>query len=145
MSFTGNGITNCYPDQVDNFVSITVLNPVRWSLYPDDSVRLQQIRWPHSQLGNHPETVEVRGDPVCVGRLTVVGYANDLGVFGSPEEIQRRAGVSCKKDGRVLGNGVLFDVSEESSQERRVEIVLELFEREHKLRILSLLDSRNDQ
>ena len=25
MSFTGNGITNCYPDQVDNFVSITVL------------------------------------------------------------------------------------------------------------------------
>ena len=26
MSFTGNGITNCYPDQVDNFVSITVLS-----------------------------------------------------------------------------------------------------------------------
>ena len=25
MSFTGNGITNCYPDQVDNFISITVL------------------------------------------------------------------------------------------------------------------------
>ena len=24
MSFTGNGITNCYPDQVDNFISITV-------------------------------------------------------------------------------------------------------------------------
>ncbi len=28
MSFTGNGITNCYPDQVDNFVSITVLRYV---------------------------------------------------------------------------------------------------------------------
>ena len=26
MSFTGNGITNCYPDEVDNFVSITVLS-----------------------------------------------------------------------------------------------------------------------
>ena len=26
MSFTGNGITNCYPDQVDNFISITVLS-----------------------------------------------------------------------------------------------------------------------
>ena len=25
MRFTGNGITNCYPDEVDNFVSITVL------------------------------------------------------------------------------------------------------------------------
>ena len=26
MRFTGNGITNCYPDEVDNFVSITVLS-----------------------------------------------------------------------------------------------------------------------
>ena len=25
MSFTGNGITNCYPDQVEDFISITVL------------------------------------------------------------------------------------------------------------------------
>ena len=25
MRFTGNGITNCYPDEVDNFISITVL------------------------------------------------------------------------------------------------------------------------
>ena len=24
MSFTGNGITNCYPDQVEDFISITV-------------------------------------------------------------------------------------------------------------------------
>ena len=29
MSFTGNGITNCYPDQVDNFISITVLSNPR--------------------------------------------------------------------------------------------------------------------
>ena len=28
MRFTGNGITNCYPDEVDNFVSITVLSGV---------------------------------------------------------------------------------------------------------------------
>ncbi len=26
MRFTGNGITNCYPDEVDNFISITVLS-----------------------------------------------------------------------------------------------------------------------
>ncbi len=26
MRFTGNGITNCYPDQVEDFISITVLN-----------------------------------------------------------------------------------------------------------------------
>ena len=26
MSFTGNGITNCYPDQVEDFISITVLS-----------------------------------------------------------------------------------------------------------------------
>ena len=26
MSFTGNGITSCYPDEVENFISITVLN-----------------------------------------------------------------------------------------------------------------------
>ena len=25
MRFTGNGITNCYPDQVEDFISITVL------------------------------------------------------------------------------------------------------------------------
>ena len=25
MSFTGNGITSCYPDEVENFISITVL------------------------------------------------------------------------------------------------------------------------
>ena len=25
MRFTGNGITNCYPDEVDNFISITAL------------------------------------------------------------------------------------------------------------------------
>ena len=25
MSFTGNGITNCYPDEVEDFVLITVL------------------------------------------------------------------------------------------------------------------------
>ena len=29
MRFTGNGITNCYPDEVDNFVSITVLTARR--------------------------------------------------------------------------------------------------------------------
>ena len=28
MRFTGNGTTNCYPDQVDNLISITVL---RWT------------------------------------------------------------------------------------------------------------------
>ena len=28
MSFMGNGITNCYPDEVDNFISITVLRAV---------------------------------------------------------------------------------------------------------------------
>ena len=28
MRFTGNGITNCYPDQVEDFISITVLNRV---------------------------------------------------------------------------------------------------------------------
>ena len=28
MSFTGNGITNCYPDQVEDFISITVLSGV---------------------------------------------------------------------------------------------------------------------
>ena len=26
MRFTGNGITNCYPDQVEDFISITVLS-----------------------------------------------------------------------------------------------------------------------
>ena len=26
MRFTGNGITNCYPDEVEDFISITVLN-----------------------------------------------------------------------------------------------------------------------
>ena len=26
MSFTGNGITSCYPDEVENFISITVLS-----------------------------------------------------------------------------------------------------------------------
>ena len=26
MRSMGNGITNCYPDQVDSFISITVLN-----------------------------------------------------------------------------------------------------------------------
>ena len=25
MRFMGNGITSCYPDEVDNFISITVL------------------------------------------------------------------------------------------------------------------------
>ncbi len=25
MRFTGNGITNCYPDEVEDFISITVL------------------------------------------------------------------------------------------------------------------------
>ena len=28
----GNGITNCYPDEVDNLISITVLNDVRLTL-----------------------------------------------------------------------------------------------------------------
>ena len=28
MRFTGNGITNCYPDQVEDFISITVLRTV---------------------------------------------------------------------------------------------------------------------
>ena len=28
MSFTGNGITNCYPDQVEDFISITVLTVI---------------------------------------------------------------------------------------------------------------------
>ena len=37
MSFTGNGITNCYPDQVDNFISITVL--CVWSTLTRDSER----------------------------------------------------------------------------------------------------------
>ena len=32
MRFTGNGITNCYPDQVDNFVSITVLRMPRFPM-----------------------------------------------------------------------------------------------------------------
>ena len=27
MRFTGNGITNCYPDEVEDFISITVLSP----------------------------------------------------------------------------------------------------------------------
>ena len=26
MRFTGNGITNCYPDEVEDFISITVLS-----------------------------------------------------------------------------------------------------------------------
>ena len=29
MRFTGNGITNCYPDQVEDFISITVLTLAR--------------------------------------------------------------------------------------------------------------------
>ena len=29
MRFTGNGITNCYPDQVEDFISITVLRRFR--------------------------------------------------------------------------------------------------------------------
>ena len=32
MRFTGNGITNCYPDEVDNFVSITVLGVRRYQI-----------------------------------------------------------------------------------------------------------------
>ena len=30
MSFTGNGITSCYPDEVENFISITVLSVAIW-------------------------------------------------------------------------------------------------------------------
>ena len=40
MRFTGNGITNCYPDQVEDFISITVLR----------STRLPLFRWPLAPL-----------------------------------------------------------------------------------------------
>ena len=33
MRFTGNGITNCYPDQVEDFISITVLSASYRSVY----------------------------------------------------------------------------------------------------------------
>jgi len=40
MSFTGNGITNCYPDEVEDFISITVLSGERpdkeWKEGPDN-------------------------------------------------------------------------------------------------------------
>ena len=41
MRFTGNGITNCYPDQVEDFISITVLRVQR----PDGSVWSIPVGW----------------------------------------------------------------------------------------------------
>ena len=40
MRFTGNGITNCYPDQVEDFISITVLTVADpWYRIPQSHLR----------------------------------------------------------------------------------------------------------
>ena len=44
MGFMGNGITNCYRDEVDKFISITVLRRVVLSLLPLASVDLEPPR-----------------------------------------------------------------------------------------------------
>ena len=41
--------------------------------------------------------------------------------------------------------GVLFEILKQASQEGRVKIVLEFFEREYEIRLLPVLNFRNDQ
>ena len=44
MRFMGNGITSCYPDEVDNFISITVLKDRKGrAITAEDVVHYQKI------------------------------------------------------------------------------------------------------
>ena len=116
------------------------VDPVRRALHPDDSVCLQQIRWSRSQLGNHPEAVEVRGNRCCASRLSVVRDTDDLGVLGSSEEIESRARV-CREGRSAPASLTAYSSMylKESPQECWVKVVREFFEREHELRFLPCL------
>ena len=74
MSFTGNGITNCYPDQVDNLISITVL-----SIYKTNLERLFGQRF----LSTSRRLKTSTGSPLfefmfCVGNPRGIGPATSI-------------------------------------------------------------------
>ena len=85
MGFMGNGITNCYPDEVDKFISITVLTI-------DDTATYLREHWPtiREQLLNGTYT------PKPVKRVDIPKPAGGV----------RRLGVPCVVD-RLLQQALL--------------------------------------
>ena len=64
MRFMGNGITSCYPDEVDNFISITVLKEVDESedddkartMFTEASRLLRRSRLPYLRVADRNTT-----------------------------------------------------------------------------------------
>ena len=75
--FTGNGITNCYPDEVDNFVSITALTRAVSRPEPTHPMRTPAV----SGSSSRPELVTDRPETTCRNK----GRTND-----APEQTRSR-------------------------------------------------------
>ena len=60
MRFTGNGITNCYPDQVEDFISITVPTIPTNGFWPGTSARSFSLRGAHEHILRIPSPPNTR-------------------------------------------------------------------------------------
>ena len=128
MSFTGNGITNCYPDQVDNFISITVPSNHKQHLFYGWRDRLvaalmhEHVIVPEGQsdvtwLDSLQTAIELRQEWTTAGETTRFGTF--VGVVPTTDakisetyEVARavHSNVVCLVDGDAEGENYLAQV-----------------------------------